>query len=195
MIRIYKRLLVTVGALSMLVIAASAFASASRDSIVSIRAVERLAHPQRSVDVLDAATIAETRALDGAAQIGTHLLDQARALGTLPTGGRVYLIPTSKDRLCVLAARLAESCGFQLSPTAPVTFTVVDRDGPGGRPPLAYGAAADGVITVDVVVGGRRESAKVRANLYSFFGRASDSVVDFSTITAHFTDGSSVTTD
>src|SRR5919205_582383 len=60
--------------------------------------------PQRVQDVLDPAVVAELRAdeASGGDQIGTHDIASARLVGTLPSGRHVYVLTTSKGRLCVL---------------------------------------------------------------------------------------------
>jgi len=63
----------------------------------------------------------------GVDQIGERLSSSARYFGTLPSGRRVYVVPTSKGRLCVVVADLAESCGDPLTQAEPVTFTTVFR--------------------------------------------------------------------
>jgi len=65
-------------------------------------------------------------------------------------------------------ARLAESCGNPLTQTEPLTFTIVDPDGPGGEPAVAYGVARDGVKSVSFTVGGRHETVPVRGNMFAY---------------------------
>jgi hypothetical protein len=146
-------------------------------------------HPRLAGDVLDPATAAMLKSDESPGdRIGARLVDRSRLLGTLPMGRRVYLVPTSKGRLCVVVARLAESCGDPLTQTAPVTFTVVDPDrSGGGEGPVAYGVARDGVVSVSFAVDGRRETVPVHHDLFAFQGRAADR--SFSAVTARFADG------
>jgi hypothetical protein len=151
------------------------------------------AHPRGAADVLDSGTAAMLKSdeVRGDA-IGVRLLDQSRLLGTLPMRRRVYLVPTSKGRLCVVVERLAESCGDPLTQAAPLTFTVVDPDRTGrGEGPVAYGVARDGVVSVSFTVGGRRETVPIHHNLFAFQGRPTDR--RFSAPTARFADGTSET--
>ena len=147
--------------------------------------------PQRAQDVLDPAVVAQLRADEapGGDQIGTHDIRSARLVGTLPSGRHVYVVTTSKGRLCVLLARLAESCGDPLTQTEPVTFTVVDSDGPGGEPAVAYGVARDGVKSVSFTVGGRHETVPVRANMFAYQAPAFVTSVSFSSVTVTLNDG------
>jgi hypothetical protein len=148
-------------------------------------------HPRRTQDVLDPAVVAQLRADEapGGDQIGTRDVTSARLVGSLPSGRHVYVVTTSKGRLCVVVARLAESCGSPLTQTEPVTFTVVDRDGPGGEPAVAYGVARDGVKSVSFTVGGRRETVPVRANMFAYQGPAFVGSDSFSTVTVTLENG------
>jgi len=102
----------------------------------------------------------------------------------------VYVVTTSKERLCVVVARLAESCGYPLTQTEPLTFTVVDSDGPGGEPAVAYGVARDGVRSVSFTVGGRHETVPVRDNMFAYQPAASVTSDSFSSVTVTLADGS-----
>jgi hypothetical protein len=148
-------------------------------------------HPQRARDVLDPAVVAQLRADEapGGDQIGTRDIQSARLVGSLPSGRHVYVVTTSKGRLCVVVARLAESCGNPLAQTEPVTFTVVDRDGPGGEPAVAYGVARDGVKSVSFTIGGRHETVPVRANMFAYQPPASVTSDSFSSVTVTLSDG------
>jgi len=148
--------------------------------------------PQQARDVLDPAVVAQLRADEapGGDQIGTHDLRSARLVGSLPSGRHVYVVTTSKGRLCVLVARLAESCGDPLTQTEPVTFTVVDADGPGGEPAVAYGVARDDVKSVSFAVGGSPETVPVRGNMFAYQPPAFVTSDSFSSVTVRLADGS-----
>jgi hypothetical protein len=151
-------------------------------------------HPQRAQDVLDPAVVAQLRTDEapGGDQVGTHELQSARLVGSLPSGRHVYVVTTSKGRLCVVVARLAESCGNPLMQTEPLTFTVVDRDGPGGEPAVAYGVARDGVQSVSFTVGGRHETVPVRGNMFAYQPPAFVRSDSFSSVTVTLADGSTL---
>ena len=148
--------------------------------------------PQRAQDVLDPAVVAQLRADEapGGDQIGTHDIASARLVGTLPSGRHVYVVTTSKGRLCVVVARLAESCGNPLTQTEPLTFTIVDRDGPGGEPAVAYGVARDAVKSVSFTVGGRHETVPVRDNMFAYQAPLSVTSDSFSSVMVTLADGS-----
>jgi hypothetical protein len=150
--------------------------------------------PQRAQDVLDPAVVAQLRTDEapGDDPIGTHDLQSARRVGSLPSGRRVYVVTTSKGRLCVVVARLAESCGDPLAQTEPVTFTVVDSDGPGGEPAVAYGVARDGVKSISFAVGGRHETVPVRNNMFAYQPPAWVMSDTFSGVVATLADGTAV---
>jgi hypothetical protein len=148
-------------------------------------------HPPRPTDKPGAAVVDQLRAdeLPGGGpldQIGSRRIDSARLVGALPSGRRVYLVPTSKGKLCVVVARLAESCGDTLTRESPITFTVVDRGQ--GQPAVAYGVALDGVVSVSFTAGGRAVTVPVRDN---FFVYEASSGTSFSPPTVTFADGTS----
>jgi hypothetical protein len=89
----------------------------------------------------------------------------------------------------VLVARLAESCGNPLTQTEPVTFTVVDSDGPGGEPAVAYGVARDEVRSVSFTVGGRHETVPVRGNMFAYQAPALATNDRFSSVMVTLNDG------
>jgi hypothetical protein len=125
-------------------------------------------HPRSIRDVLDPATAAMLQR-DGQRNLaGRPLLGESRLLGTLPAGRRVYVVPTSAGRLCVVVERLAESCANPLTQATPITFAVAR---PAGEGPVAYGVARDGVASVSFRVGGRRVTVPVRNNLFAYQAR------------------------
>jgi hypothetical protein len=151
-------------------------------------------HPPRAQDVLDPAVMAQLRADEapGGDQIGTRNIDSARLVGSLASGRLVYVVTTSKGRLCVVVARLAESCGNPLTQTEPLTFTIVDSDGPGGEPAVAYGVARDGVKSVSFTVGGRHETVPVRGNMFAYQAPAFVTSDSFSSVIVTLADGSTL---
>jgi hypothetical protein len=151
-------------------------------------------HPQRAHDVPDPAVVAQLRADEapGGDQIGTHDLQSARLVGSLPSGRHVYVVTTSKGRLCVVVARLAESCGNPLTQSEPVTFTIVDSDGSGGEPAVAYGVARDGVKSVSFTVGGRHETVPVRGNMFAYQAPASVTNDSFSSVMVTLNNGATL---
>lgn len=192
---IFKRVVFGIGVLSVLTIAASAIAATristtgASDPLARISAVNHAPTAADAVGPATAAWVEATDAADRSPQIGAHRIADARRLGVLPNSRAVYVVPSTMDRLCVLAAMLADSCGDPLSDSAPVSLTIVDGDGLGGSGPIAYGAAEDGVTAVSFIVAGIREKVPVHNNFYVFRGNSSDSPSDFSPLTATFTNG------
>lgn len=150
-------------------------------------------HPATSSDLLDGPVIDQLR-LDESPienhgdQIGTHLNDSARFVGALPDGRKLYVVATTKERLCVVAASLAESCGYALSHDSPITMTVVE-EGP-GEPPLVYGVAVDGVDSVSFEVNGSPITVPVHQNVYAYQGSAAEAQASISGTVVQFSDGS-----
>jgi hypothetical protein len=150
-------------------------------------------HPQGPNDVLDQALQAQLRSDEppnGAVdQIGGRLPDSARFVGTLPSGEKIYVVSTKKGRLCVLVARLAESCGYPLTQAEPVTFTATWERA--GEPTYAYGVARDGVKSVSFNVGpdNRRVTVPVKHNLFVWESEPSNNVLGFHWVTVTLADG------
>jgi hypothetical protein len=163
--------------------------SGSVDPLSGIGAAD---HPSTPSDRLGPAVQAQLR-LDrpptGAVdQIGGRLTGSARLIGTLPSGRRVYAVPTSKGRLCVVVAQLADSCGDPLTQAEPVTFTTVFRHP--GDPTYAYGIARDGVAAVSFTVSGEHVTVPVQRNLFVYETAPGDSPRSFGDVKARFSDGS-----
>ena len=139
-------------------------------------------------DVIAGSAADAARAAGGVDQIGGHLFDDSRLLGTLPNGRGLFVIPTAKGRLCVLVEDLSESCAYPLTMAQPITFTVADSDRTGGgEGPLAYGVARDGVTSVSFSVGDRRVTVPVERNMFAFQGRRGDR--GFADVVVTFADG------
>ncbi len=93
-----------------------------------------------------------------------------------------------KGRLCVVVARLAESCGDPLTQTEPVTFTTSFQHP--GNPTYAYGVARDGVTAVSFTVSdGRRVTVPVQHNFFVYESEPSDYPRGFAHITVTLADG------
>lgn len=151
-----------------------------------ISAADRVRSPEDALpaSVSDELDAAEAPSVD---QIGTRLPEQARLVGQLPSGRKVYVVPSSEGRLCVIVASLAGSCGEPLASDSPITATTVDADGPGGAAPVSYGVARDGVASV-TVGGSDGVRVPVRANFWFYEGSA-----DLSKVEVGFADGSTKT--
>ena len=156
-----------------------------------MRGIGAADHPQAPNDALGESLQAQLRAdlapPGGVDQIGERLTGSSRFVGTLPSGRRVYVVPTTKGRLCVVVAGLAESCGSPLTQEQPVTFTTVWEHP--GEPAYAYGIARDGVESVSFHAGSRRVTVPVEHNLFAYESEPRDSPAGFGAITVTMADG------
>jgi hypothetical protein len=191
--RKYTRLLLILGLAVVVVATASTIAAATSTSGANpLAGIAAANHPRGAQDAVDAATAASMKAEDAVhatPQTGSHLLVESRSIGSLPSGRRIYLVPTDKGGLCVAVASLVETCSSALSDAFPATFTIVDADGIGGAGPIAFGVATDRVRALSFSVASRSVTVPVRDNLFVFRGRPSESTDDFSPATVTFTDG------
>jgi hypothetical protein len=119
--------------------------------------------------------------------IGTLLVDDARLLGELPDGSKVYAVPTSKSKLCIVVAESSGSCHPPLSRSEPVTFTVSKTGA--AAPHVVVGAAIDDVISVSFNLGGERVTVPVEGNFYAWEGEPSEQFKGWSALTVTFADG------
>jgi hypothetical protein len=150
-------------------------------------------HPPRPSDILSGGATADLRQADLSPhdpvdQIGTRLANEARLLGALPDGSKVYAVPSSKGKLCIVVASRAGSCSDPLTHERPVTVTIM-RVGPLTGPVL-YGAAIDEVRSVSFKVGGIPVTLHVRNNFYAWEGSPDQAQTPISAVTVTFADGS-----
>ena len=182
-----RRLLVYAALAVALIVSGLALAG----SLNPLRGIGAADHAQTPGDALDGSVQAQLRAdlapHGGVDQIGGRLTGSSRFVGTLPSGRRVYLVPTTKGRLCVVVAGLAESCGSPLTQEEPVTFTTVWEHP--GEPAYAYGVARDGVQSVSFNAGARRVTVPVEHNLFAYESEPRDSPAGFGAITVTMVDG------
>jgi hypothetical protein len=94
-----------------------------------------------------------------------------------------------KHRLCIVVETSAESCGDRLTRQSPITETIVDDDGPGGRGAIAYGVALDGVAAVSFPVGGVPVRVPVRDNFWFWQQPAGSYARGFSPVSVYWADG------
>jgi hypothetical protein len=144
--------------------------------------------------VLDTATATwlsnEDAEAPASSSVGSHVLADARRLGALPTGRSVFLVPTRKGELCVVVSALAESCGQPLSSTSPITFTMIDPDGAGGDPLLAFGYAQSNVRSVSFTVAGKPQVVTVSPDqMFVYRDTSGATIDDFSAPTVTLSDG------
>jgi hypothetical protein len=187
-----RRKLLLLGAVALAVFAAGAAVADSVDPFVGIGAAK---HPKRASDTLDAGVQDQLRIDEvppgGVDQIGGRLTDSARLVGALPDGTKIYVVGTTKGRLCLVVAHRAESCGEQLSRSEPVTFIGM-WEGP-GAPALAYGVALDDVRAVSFAFRSRHVTVAVHDNFYAYETAPLDTPPQFGGMTVTFKDGTTQT--
>jgi hypothetical protein len=181
--------LATAVLLAALVIVGVALA-ASWGPLSGIGAADHPARPSDAVSARAAAQLhhAELPPSDPVDQIGSFLVDQARLLGTLPDGSKVYAVPSSKDKLCVVVASRANECAAPLTHERPITLAIM-REGPGVGP-IVFGATIDDVASVSFEVGGESVMLPVNNNFYAWQGSPSQAQAGISPVTVTFADGS-----
>ena len=126
--------------------------AASWSPLSGIGAADR---PVEPTDTLSAAVKEQIRehAMPGGV-IGARLVDEARLLGELPDGHKVYAVPTSNGKLCILVAESGEACFDPLTHAEPITFESAKR-GP-AAPLVIWGATADDVVSISFEAGGNQ---------------------------------------
>jgi hypothetical protein len=163
------------------------------DPLAGIGSADRPAEP---TDTLSAAVKEQLRAHEsswpgGMSQLGDRLVDQARLLGELPDGRKVYAVPTSKGALCLLEADSAsvagEACYPPLTRAAPITW-LISKVGP-SAPLLIWGATTDDVISVSSKVAGQAVTVPVENNFYVWVEEPTATLGSVSPATVTFTDG------
>lgn len=182
-----RRLLLCAAVIVGILISGAAVAE-TLNPLTGIGAADR---PKRDGDTLGSGVQAQLRTdsppSGGVDQVGTRLTQSARLVGTLPSGRKVYVVPTERGRLCVVVARLAESCGNSLTPAEPVTFTAAwDRPGDSA---YAYGVALDGVRSVSFSSHGSRVTVPVEHNFFVYETEPLDAPPGFGGLVVTFDGG------
>jgi hypothetical protein len=162
--------------------------AASWGPLSAIGAADRPAEPTDALSpaAKDMVRRSELGGVGGIDQIGSRLVEQARLLGELPDGQRVYAVPTSKGKLCLVVAEGTVSCSDPLTDDWPITFTTA-KAGP-GAPRLVWGATTNDVVSVSFEVGGRPVTVPVKNNLFAWEGQP-DEAGAVSPPTVTFADG------
>lgn len=119
--------------------------------------------------------------------IGARLVDEARLVGELPDGRKVYVVPTSKSKLCIIVVEGGGSCHPPLSRAEPITFER-SKAGP-GAPHIIWGVATDDVISVSFELGGQPMTIPVEGNFYAWEGQPTETFKGVSPVTVTFSDG------
>jgi hypothetical protein len=161
------------------------------DSVNPLAGIGAANHARTPADVLDQSAqdqVRSAKAPNGFDPIGGQLTGAARLVGTVPSGRRIYVVPTTKGRVCVLVEGLAESCGDPLTQDQPITFTA-SWVGP-GEPNYAWGVARDGVKSVSFDVSPtQRVTVPVEHNVFVYEGKPSESATGFANTAVTFDDG------
>lgn len=150
--------------------------------------------PSDALDAQLAGQIQDQQGINADSPVGVQQTEGSRLLATLPHGERVYVMPSSKHKLCVVLALpkpsgvaevpAAVSCGDPLSTAVPATLAAFT--GPTGT--IVYGVARDGVVSVSFpTADGRMETIPVAHNV---FAAPSVDVADRGTVVATLADGS-----
>ncbi len=186
-------LIVALAVAAAVVIGGAAIAATGWGPLAGIGAAERPTTPE---DEISPAVVAQLRAsampLSAPdSPVGEWLFTEARLLGTLPDGDKVYVVPTAKAKLCVVVAGSTASCSDPVTPDNPITMTSSDV-GP-TAPPVVWGVTTDDVTAVSFDVGGKPVTVPVRDNFYAWQGSPSQTLRYVSTATVSFADGSTTT--
>ena len=172
------------------VIGGAAIAATGWGPLSGIGAAERPATPE---DEISPAVVAQLRAVAmprsaPESPVGEWLFTEARLLGTLPDGDKVYVVPTSKAKLCIVVATSTASCSDPVTRDNPITMTTSDA-GP-SAPPVVWGVTTDDVTAVSFTATGNPVSVPVRNNFYAWQGSPNQTLRFVSSATVTFADGS-----
>jgi hypothetical protein len=157
-------------------------------------------HPATNADTLDPALRANLQRLNERQSglvnsIGQLQLDNARLLADLPSGRRLYVIPTDNNQLCIIVATAPEAdsramgmgCGNGVTQAQPTTEATMQTNA--STPPLSFGVANDSVSSVSFTADGTEKTIPVTNNVWYYEG---DSDI-LRSLTVHFKDGTSQT--
>lgn len=147
--------------------------------------------PAEPTDTMSAEVIAQLRAFEQrppgwVSAIGDILDGQARLLGQLPAGHKVWAVPTSKGKLCIVTER-GGGCSDPLTRERPITFEI-SKVGP-RSPHVIWGATADDVVSVSFEVAGQPVTVPVVNNFFAWEGQPTAKFAGVSTATVTFSDG------
>jgi hypothetical protein len=145
--------------------------------------------PQNGRDVLDPQTVTRLEQNCSGADLPAsvyfpqcHLvLDSARLVGQLPSGGQLYAIADTRDDLC-LVDPTGMICGTGLTPSRPIEDESVGE--------LMFGVALDGVTAISFERAGKEVTIPVKNNVWVYEGA---SLPEAGALTAHFENGTTVT--
>jgi hypothetical protein len=141
---------------------------------------------------MSAEVVAQLRAFEDrppgfVSAIGDILDGQARLLGQLPSGHKVYAVPSSKGKLCIITER-GGGCSDPLTRERPITFEI-SKVGP-GSPHVIWGVTADDVVSVSFEVAGQPVTVPVVNNFFAWEGQPTARLAGVSPAFVTFSDGS-----
>ncbi|HZS29996.1 MAG TPA: hypothetical protein VFA37_01925 [Gaiellaceae bacterium] len=161
-------------------------------SLGAFDGISAASHPQTSTDQLDSAMAAMVADANiGLASIpgdpdGQVVASDSRLIGQLVDGARIYVMPTTKDKLCIVRQTTPSSeeysgvtCIDPFSQKEPTTLESTMG--------LTFGVARDDVASISFNTPSGQVTVPVKNNVWSYQG----SGVDLSSVTINFQDGSS----
>jgi hypothetical protein len=159
------------------------------DGIGAFKGIGAAQRPQTGTDVLDPQTVArlEQNCSSGDAPASDYfpqchlVLDSARLIGQLPSGGKLYAIADTRSDLC-LVDPTGMICGTALTPSKPIEDESVGE--------LMFGVALDGVTAISFEKAGKEVTIPVNNNVWVYEGA---SLPEAGALTAHFDNGRTVT--
>jgi hypothetical protein len=161
--------------------------AASWNPLSGIGSADRAAEPTDTLSPAFKEQLREASWPSGSGVIGGPLVDQARLLGERPDGRKVYAVPTSKGKLCILVDESGLSCYDPLTRAEPITWAA-SKTGP-AEPLLIWGATTDDVASVSFEVGGQPVTVPVENNFFAWEGQPAAKLLSISRATITFTDG------
>lgn len=185
--RWWRAPIIALAVISLLVIGGAAVAG-SWNPLSAIGSADRPAEP---ADTMSAEVVAQIRAFEHrppgfVSAIGDILDGQARLLGQLPSGHKVYAVPSSKGKLCISSER-GGGCTDPLTRERPVTFQI-SKVGP-GSPHVIWGATADDVVSVSFKVAGQPVTVPAVNNFFAWEGQPTAKLAGVSQPIVTFSDG------
>lgn len=155
------------------------------DGVGAFDGIGAAQHPQTAADVLDPQIVARLQQSCPDNQFWTppcHLvLDSARLIGQVPSGGKLYAVADTRGDLCIVDPT-GMICGTGLTRSRPIEDESVGE--------LMFGVALDGVTAISFEHAGEEVTVPVKDNVWIYEGV---SLPEAGALTAHFDDGTTVT--
>jgi hypothetical protein len=179
--------IIALAMISLLAVGGAAVAG-SWNPLSAIGSADRPAEP---TDTMSAEVIAQIRAFEDrppgwVSAIGNILDGEARLLGQLPGGHKVYAVPTSKGKLCIITES-GGGCSDPLTRERPIILES-SKVGP-ASPHVVWGATADDVVLVSFTVAGEPVRVPVVNNFFAWEGQPTAKFSGVSSAVVTFSDG------